>query len=102
MPCTTDLDPRDDDESPPYDMDEPSRLTLELPGGLPDEVLAHLHGLLESLTNEISERCARPIQRAWRARRREADLLYHHRTYVANQLRFPFMDEELPPDIVPF
>jgi hypothetical protein len=90
-----DVDPWCNDDAPPYDMDEPVRLTLELPAGLPDEVLAHLHGLLESLTAEISERCARPLQRAWRARRREADLLYHSRTYVANQLSFPFMDDEL-------
>lgn len=96
-----DLDPSDH-EDPPYDMDAPAPLTLQLPAGLPDEVLAQLHGLLESLTTEISERYARPIQRARRARRREADLLYHHRTYAADQLHFPFMDEVLPPDIVPF
>ena len=99
MSSISDKDPFDDDDPPyDYDFDKPGCLTVELPPRLPDEVLVRLHDLLESLTHEILEHYNKPIRRAWHARWREEEIAYHRRTYVAVQLSFPFMDEDLPPD----
>jgi hypothetical protein len=106
MPNIPKEDPFDDDDPPyEYDMDEPGRLTVELPAGLSDEVLERLHDLLESLTNEILLHYSKPIRRAWHSRWREEEVAYHRQTYVAVQLSFPFMDEDLPldpHDLIPF